>query len=222
MKGNVNQSIHTLLKRLNIQDNDIVILNVSNDVDKGLLKSILENLKTSLINGTLCIIGDCGFNSSETNLEELSTIPELNRNVIFRKPILKMFELSTSVQYVKHPSVEIAVSGKHANFLTRHESLDFPYGKNSIFNDLYDMNAIYLSIGEEEGAYPLKYAILEDDAIIKRNVCLYGDIQHSYLDVEFDKDQAADQFKGNTQYEGNSPVVYGERYRYLIEAIRNK
>lgn len=220
LKAEVKRSYDDLLKRLKVNRHSIVLLNIGNEVKKSDIQDILDYFIDILKDGTLCLVGDCEFNTVTSNLDAFSKLTEIKRKEIFLPIPFKLLALKENVRYANHPSLEIACYGRHAKYLTRHQSLDFPFGDTSIFSDFYELDAVYLTIGKDERPYSLKYAGNLNDKIISRNLCLYEDKEYSYLDFEFDIHEAAKQFKGLSLYELSNPIIYGERYRYLIDEIR--
>lgn len=216
------KDLKQLLTRLNASKRSVILLNAQNFPHKDQLKEILDMLKAFLSEGTLCVIGDCSFNVSSANLESLSQIDSKKRSLIYTSLAMKVMTLYEDVSYLNHPSLEMAAVGRHAQFLMRHQSLDFPYGPASVFQDLYDLDAIYISLGKDDHAYALRYALAKQDPVIVRNVCLYEDKQYAYLDYDVSQFQAPLYFEGKSLYEDRSSFMYGESYRYLIHEVEKE
>lgn len=219
LNPNFENKLNELLKRLKANARSVVVLNIAESVKKDEIKGILDYFMSYLKDGTLCVVGDCEFNTVHSNLKSLSSLSEKQRKYIYTPVELRLMGLYEGARFSNHPSVEIACAGKYAQFLVRHQSLDFPYGKRSIFADFYDLDAIYLSIGETDKPYPLKYDKDLDDKVVFRNQCLYDDKLYAYLDTEFDYEDASEKFESLSLFEEANIKIYGERYRYFIDHI---
>ncbi len=218
LRSNTIRKIQQLLDELDVKKDGVIVLSLAEGIAKGDIKQILEIFIDRTEQGTLCLVGDCSFNTVKSNLDELSDFTEKERLNIFTSKDIKILSLLDDIYLSAHPSLEIACIGKEASFLTRHKALDFPYGETSLFNDLYNLDATYVVVGDIDNLYPLKFASAKDDMIVKRNVCLYQNKELSYLDFEFDFNLAQSQFKQLAlQVQG----AYGIRYRQIIDILRN-
>lgn len=215
------RNFDSLLNRLKVNSRSVILLNIGAEVAKSEYQNILDYFTSYLKDGTLCLVGDCEFNTGNTDLKSLKHLSEKTRKNIFLPIEFKILGLKESVRYVNHPSLEIICFGKHARYLTRHQSLDFPYGEKSIFNDLYDLDAVYLTVGKDLTPFALKYASNTKEKVIFKNKCLYDGEIYAYLDFEFDLKNAAKEFKVQSLYEESEMLIYGEKYRYLIDHLQN-
>lgn len=222
LSDDLKNKLNSLLNRLNGTSKSVVILNLSPEVNKGDLKNVLDFLIDTLNEGTLCVIGDCSFNTNDSDLHSLAKIDSAKRNIVYTSTPLKVMGLYDDVYYMNHPSLEIAVKGEYAQHLTRHQSLDFPYGDKSIFADLYELDAILISLGRYCKPYPLKYGANHKDKVIVKNNCLYNDEIFPYLDFDFNYEEALKVFEGEILFEESEPLIYGERYRYLISEVKKQ
>lgn len=222
LQSNLKNGILELLKRLNVQKNAVVVLMVGDNVRKDDMDPILKMMLNILKDGTLVVVGDCDFNTVNSDLDALSTISEKDRDRIFTDPIIQLLKLNECVHMVKHPSLSIGCFGHYANYLTRHQSFDFPYGETSLFNDLYDLNAFFISVGSLKKPFPLNYANGIKNRIIKRNVCLYDNEMYSYLDFESDLNELSQRFIELSQCELAQYNIYGARYKLLIDTIKKQ
>lgn len=215
--------LHKLLEKLDAHQNSIVLLSVGDDVPKAQIKSILDTLIDYLEGGTLCVLGDCEFNTSSSSIEELVKLNNQERLVLSSNYALQLLSLRHDSYFLKHPSVSMGCVGHYARYLTRHQHLDFPYGKSTVFEDLYTLNAIYIMVGRDSPAFGLKYGYEgTDEKIITRNVCVYNDEVYAYLDFEADFQMLSELALPNSQFEKDNSIFYGAKYPDLINSIRKE
>lgn len=219
--NNLKENIQELIDLTLVTEDSCVILSLSKEVPKDMIKGILETFIEYSGKGTLCLIGDCSFNSAKSNLKELSDFTEGERRSIFTSQEIKVLALLDDMKMSYHPSLEIACIGKEKDFLVRNKSLDFPYGEGSIFEDLYHMDAIYFSIGKDNDHYPLKYAQVHKE-IITRNVCLHHDKTLSYLDFEFNHATANEVMDLVSYTIEDTLPVSAVSYKKIIDILKEK
>lgn len=215
-------SIPKLLDRLDVHPKSIVILNVSDDTPKDQVKVILNTVLESIPDGTLCVIGDCEFNTHKSNIDNLVSLTQKERDVLSSSHALQLLGLRHDSHFSNHPSLSIGCVGHYARYLTRHQSFDFPYGQSSMFNDLFSLNAIYLSVGEVKKPYALKYAYSGSKEVIVRNVCAFEKASYGYLDFLVNYDKLYDLQKSLSLHESGDIIIYGEKYPWLIEQVQAK
>lgn len=222
MREDFRTPLHRLLHRLDVHDHSIVVVSFGSDVAKVFVKPILDELIDYLKHGTLCVVGDCTFNTNKTNLEMLVNLSNRERHVLTSDYALQILSLRHDTHRVKHPSLSIGCVGQYARYLTRHQHLDFPFGKNSFFEDLIELNATYLFIGERWDAYALKYVeYLNEEKVITKNLCTLDNTVHGYLDFEFNPEYYLNLINRNNLLLSEQGVVtvYGELYSKLIAAL---
>lgn len=215
-------AIHKLLKRLNAHRKSIVLLQVGKNVPKDQVKEILDGVQSYITEGTLCVIGDCDFNTGKSNVERLKHLSKREKQVLAFDDALSLLSLRHDCRLVKHPSLAMGVVGYYARYLTRHQDYDFPYGNPSVFNDLYELEAIYLTVGEVERPYGLKYAYLNQKEVISRNVLVDHKDSVSYLDFLCNFKRLSDLQSLLCLYEDGDVRIYGERYPWIIDQIRGE
>ncbi len=212
-------NIKKLFNELNLKEDAVVVVSLSEYIPKGDIKEILETFIAEFEKGTFCLVGDCNFNTVQSNLDELSDFTEAERRNIFTSKDIKILSLLDDMRMSAHPSLEVAVVGKHADFLSRHKSLDFPYGNESLFKDLYDLDAVMITVGSHKKYYPLKLSKAGQSEVVKRNVCLYKNQPISYLDIDFDFDKSKEIYESNAH---QAEDVYGIAYRTIIDLLKEK
>src|SRR5690554_402166 len=214
--------IPKLLERLDAHPKSIVVLNVSNETPKDQVKVIIESVLSTINDGTLCVIGDCGFNTHQSNIENLMSLNKKERMLLSSNYALQLLSLRHDCHLSEHPSLSIGCVGHYARYLTRHQAFDFPYGAGSIFEDLVTLNAIYLSIGNVEMPYALKHAYHKDKAVVIRNVCVYEDEPFAYLDFMANFNKLQDLQETLCLSESSQLMIYGEKYPWLIDQIHKR
>ena len=221
LKNNtLEKRIIKFLDRLDAHQNSIVVLSVAQDVSKAYIKPILDTLLNYLENGTLCVMGDCGFNTSDSSIDYLKELNNRERLVLSSDYALQLLSLRHDSYFVKHPSLSIGCVGHYARYLTRHQHLDFPYGDDSIFKDLHELNAVFLSVGDVKYHYALKYAFnLDEDKVISKNLCVYDEKVMSYLDFEADYETLEEMMLKFSTLDTNSIPFYGAKYPDLIDKL---
>ncbi len=211
-----------ILNRLDVHPKSIVVLNVSDETPKDQVKVILDTVLSTIHDGTLCVIGDCGFNTHQSNIQNLLNLSKKERTLLSSDYALQLLSMRHDCHFSKHPSLSIGCVGHYARYLTRHQSFDFPYGEHSIFKDLVELNAIYISVGNEAHPYALKHAYYPDKAVIVRNVCAYQDKAYGYLDFMVNFSKLNTLKKELCLSEAGSLNIYGGKYPWLIDQIRKK
>lgn len=212
-----------LIERLDGHRNSIVVLSVSADVDKSMIKPILDTLLDYLDQGTLCVMGDCGFNTNDSHIESLLDLSDKERAVLSNDYSLSLLALRHDAHMAKHPSISMGCVGHYGRYLTRHQHLDFPFGNLSIFEDFEALNAIYINVGSVDRPYVLKYAYTDSDAqIIRRNECVLNHKALSYLDFEVDCSKLNDDLDAIMLVDDDGITLRGARYSKLIDDIKQR
>ncbi|QIK69917.1 AAC(3) family N-acetyltransferase [Erysipelothrix sp. HDW6C] len=217
----IDVSVRKLMKRLDVSPEGVVLLHENDKTAPYNSKRFLEAFKDYLKPGTLSIFGDVAFN---TNVVAKDALPQLNnqeRLVLSSGKMLQLLVLDAQTTFAHHPSLMLGSVGKFSKFLARHVTLDFPYGEKSIFNDLYELNAVVVFVGEPQDVPELHYVATTMRApIIKKNTCYRDHEIKSYLDYDIDSDRiVAALLKSNVLlYEtvGDSRI-YGITFHDLIQ-----
>lgn len=223
MREDFRTLLHRFLQRLDVHDHSIVVVSFGSDIKKVLVKPILEELIDYLKHGTLCVVGDCTFNTNATDIEMLLNLSNRERLVLTSDYALQILSLRHDAHRIKHPSLSIGCVGQYARYLTRHQHLDFPFGSNSFFDDLIELNATHIFIGEDWDAPALKYVEhLNDQKVIMKNVCVLDNTVHGYLDFESNSEYYSKLItKHNLLLSEHGVVsIYGESYLKLISALQ--
>lgn len=212
-----------LIERLDGHRNSIVVLSMSNYIDKSMIKPILDELLDYLDQGTLCVIGDCSFNTNDSDISSLLELSNRERTVLSNEYALSLLALRHDAHLTKHPSIAMGCVGHYGRYLTRHQHLDFPYGNLSIFEDLESLKAIYINIGNDDDLYAIRYAYSDSKSqIIRRNECVLDHKALSYLDFEIDVNEIKDQLDDLMIVDEEGIKLRGARYPKLIKDIKSK
>lgn len=164
-----------------------------NDSVLTLMTACLELLGEQ---GTLCALAFYPNNCEprraiETRAErraELSAQPLEQSRSALQNPFFTALSLNSGSSRVDHPRYSLCAVGKYAKYVTHEYPLDFPFGLQSCFRTLYEMEADYLLLDVGLSACEeLKLAFAQrDDGIIEMNGSAYDDGNwHTFLDYRF-------------------------------------
>lgn len=220
-------SIKKLFKRLNVRNDEVVLVrshdSVGAEKNKQYFDELLLHLKDS---GTLCLLDDCDFNTKVQEGDIVATVSNQERFVLSSNKMLQLLTLRRDCHYADHPALMFASVGKYAKYFARPKPLDFPYGESSIFEDLYEMDAVVIFVSAKQIPYEGKYAYSKNDGrVISKNTSVSDDDLVSYLDFEVDYDWLHAQIFGSGlmlfEIDGDE-VIYGVRYRDYIRLIKER
>ena len=220
-------AIKKLLDRLNVRDDEVLLVrshdSIGPEKNKQYLDELLERLKDS---GTLCLLGDCNFNTSVQEGDVVATVSNQERFVLSSNKMLQLLTLRRDCHYADHPALMLASVGKYAKYFARAKSMDFPYGETSVFEDLHEMNAIILFVTAKHVPFEGKYAYSKwDERVIIKNTSVLDDQLISYLDFRCDFDWVHAQVFGSglmlSEIDGDD-VIYGVRYRDYVKLINER
>lgn len=213
--------LERLLKRLGVASDSVVLVHEAESISKLRSRHYLTALQDIVNEGTVSILGDCRLNTSVSSKEGLSTQERL---VLSSGPMLQLMTLQENCFYVSHPSLMIASVGKYARYLARHRNLDFPYGKDSVFNDFYGMNTVVLFIGDVHDLVEAKYAFSQSaDALIRKDMSNSGSDVVGYLDIDVDVAKISSKiFNSNLLISEvfADHTLYGVDFKSYMEFIR--
>ena len=220
-------SIKNLMNRLNVHNDEVVLVrshdSIGPEKNKKYLDEFLTHLKES---GTLCLLDDCDFNTLVQEEDVVATVSNQERFVLSSNKMLQLLTLRRDCHYADHPALMFASVGKYAKYFARPKPLDFPFGETSIFEDLYEMDAVVIFVSAKQIPYEGKYAYSKtDERVISKNTSVLNDGLISYLDFEVDYDWLHAQIFGSglMLYEiDGDEVVYGVRYRDYIRLIKER
>lgn len=216
----INLQINDVLKSLAVREDAIVLLCVDSGIEKRVVKPLLDSVLKYINQGTLCVIGDCSFNTSSSEISSLKSLSNRERLVLAADYTLQLLSLRQDCLLVKHPSISMGGVGKYAKYILRHQHLDFPYDKPSVFSDLVELNALYLCIGDVQPKYALKHAVYSNSGrVVKKESCVYNGELFSYLDFECDYDVLESKSKqlNTLKYYAEGPLdIYAGWYAEII------
>lgn len=180
-----NNPITLLLNDLGIMNEPCLMVYESKNLHLEDVKYIYDKLVSASKTGTIAIFGDSSFNQFVTTKKGYRRLSNQQRYVLASGKLLQLLALEDDVHYATHPAISMGTKGKYARFLARPLTLDFPYGSDSIFKDLYELNAIVVFVGDDIDTLDcLRYfdSKLEDPIIIKNTSSINGEIV-TYLDT---------------------------------------
>lgn len=209
-----------ILDEENIKDSDNIILSIGSDVRKDDVNQIVDYFASNFKNGTVSIVGDCDFNTSKSDLNDLLNVDESLRKIAFLDLGIKLFALKDDAVMYTHPSMQIVIKGKYANFLNRHKTFDFPFGELSLFKDLYELKTKYITIGNDYLVYPLKYSASLGNPVITRNESIYDETTFEYLDFIYDLDKAKKEFEELSKIYDKKYPIRIINYKEVINAMK--
>lgn len=211
-----------LLDRLEVTDDSVVLVHESEMISKLVSRLYLSTLQEVVDEGTISILGDCRLNTGSSSQEKFSTQERL---VLSSGPMLQLMTLQDDCFYVSHPSLMLASVGKYARYLARHREIDFPYGKDSVFDDFYGMNTIVLFIGNKHELVEIKYAYSKrDDALIRKDISYLGSQLVNYLDIEVEIEKISEKIFSSDlllSEDLGDHVLYGINFKTLIGLIES-
>lgn len=219
--------IEKLLKRLKVRKDEVVLVRSHDSVgakrNKEYLDTLLNHLQES---GTLCLLDDCEFNTRVQEGNVVASITNQERFVLSSNKMLQLLTLRRDCHYADHPALMFASVGKYAKYFARPKALDFPFGEGSIFEDLYELNAVVLFVSAKQIPFEGKYAYSKsDERIILKNTSVLNDELNSYLDFDCDCEWLHAQIFGSglMLFEiEDDEVIYGVRYRDYINLIEER
>lgn len=215
--------LNSLLNRLGVVSDSLILVHESETVSKLTSRDYLSFLQSRVDQGTLAIMGDCLLNTQAASKDPLTTQERL---VLSSGPMLQLLTLQSECFYVAHPALMIASVGKYARYLARSRDLDFPYGSDSVFNDLYGMNAVILFIGDNHKVPEMKYALSKiDKGLIAKEVSFSGKDLVTYLDLDFDFQALTKElFQSGLllSEETEEGKIYGIHYKDLFVYLNEK
>ncbi|WP_159640953.1 AAC(3) family N-acetyltransferase [Erysipelothrix anatis] len=224
MEQKVNQDqIQSLLKRLDVPSDGVLIIHENSNVPALVSKYVLDMLLKNIEDRTVSIIGDNTFNNnvSQKVLKPLVTTQE--RIILSSGRMLQLMLLKDETTFAHHPSLMIGHIGKYAKFFARHVKVDYPYGDKSIFQDMYELNATILFLGEPAHVPEAKLAYAHDTTkSIKRNTAIKDGEMISFLDIDIDETPLLSKIVNSNillfeEIEGVK--IYGISYRMLVDFI---
>lgn len=193
------EDLVALLRQLKISVGDHVILHQNHLFDSLIGKgALLIDTLTSYLGdeGTLIMIHvdsdmsdpgydqDVEFSKRQTIRSYLSTLSE--KDLMVNYPPQFMAMLNHKQVYVSyHPKVKVAAIGKYARYITRKTTQDFPYGNESAFQALYEIDPkILLDTTTIDQSHELKLGCIHtSDAVIVDGAVVDGEWR-SYLDYD--------------------------------------
>ncbi|CAM3615434.1 AAC(3) family N-acetyltransferase [Erysipelothrix urinaevulpis] len=220
-------AIDKLLKRLNHRHDDLVMIRTNECLDAKTSKLYLDILLEKTNNeGTLVMLGDCEFNTSAEGDDFLMALQPQERFILSSTKMMQLASLKHESQFAYHPGISLLSLGKYAKLFSRPQSLDFPYGEESVFSDLYDLNAVIIFVSAKHIPFEAKYALhdLDEKVIIKNTSAIEGELI-PYLDYEVNWKLLHGIVFGSglMLYEiEDDLIIYGVRYKDYIDYIKKR
>ena len=220
----IQESIKSILMKLNFTSDSVILLHESNDFSHKELKLAFDYLSSFTPEASLVVMGDCNFNVDALSEKMLAAITPQERMVMSSGLILQLLTLKEHSDFVSHPSLMMGALGKYSKYLARKQPLDFPYGEQSSFNDLYNLDAIVLFLGDNLNAYEGVHAYSKvPEYVIRKNSCVYKNDTESYLDYQVDLKHINELLFNSGLCVcvsfGNSKI-YGIRYQEMIDYLK--
>ena len=220
----IQEHIQSILNKLNFTSDSVILLHESNDFSHKELKLVFDYFSSYTPESSLVVMGDCNFNVDALSEKMLSEISSQERMVMSSGLILQLLTLKEQSDFVSHPSLMIGSLGKYSKYLARKQPLDFPYGEQSTFNDLYNLDTIVLFLGENLSVFEGIHAYSKtSDYVIRKNSCVYKNAMESYLDYQVDLGRINELLYNSglcvSESYGNSKI-YGIRYQEMIDYLK--
>ncbi|MEG0727218.1 MAG: AAC(3) family N-acetyltransferase [Erysipelothrix sp.] len=217
-------NIKKILKRLDVDRDGTLLIHEGENVLSHYSRSYLDIFLKMMPEGTVSIMGDCNFNQSIHSVEESPFLNNQERIVLSAGKMLQLMTLKDDCYFVNHPSLMMASIGHYSRFFSRPFELDFPYGPESLFNDLYDLNATILIIGKTHSIYEAKYSFASSQTVsICKNTCLQDQTLKKYLDYDINLEHLTKQIWESPLMlyeEMDGHRIYGISYRKMIDYLR--
>lgn len=185
---------------------------------------LYQELSTLMNPGTLGIFGDVSLNEHVASHPFLKSLSTQERMVLGSGVQLQLLTLDARSKFAAHPSHLLGFKGKYANYLARSLDLDYPYGPVSIYNDLYDMDAIILHLGVLESVPELRHVFAKrKDAIIQKNTAQVQGRVVEFLDYDCDDQILKEKLIESGlvhEFEYQGTKIYAYAYQEVIDALR--
>lgn len=213
--------IQNLISRLQGEPDGVIVVYENDNVGIFEIKYVYDLLLKSTELGTLVINGDYRLNQDVSLRRGNRNLTNQQRVVIASNKLLQLLLLENDVNFVNHPGFVMGSKGKFSRFFSRKADLDFPYGATSVFNDIYELNAIILFVGKPVLVDAMKLVGSKmESPIIRKNTSFVDGEMVSYLDYHFDLASIT-----NSLLESNILLsekigdinIYGIRYHDLID-----
>lgn len=212
--------IHNLIERLQGSSDSVLLVYENNDTNIFDVKYIYDLLLKATVNGTLVISGDNRLNQNVFMRRGARTLSNQQRIVIASQKLLQLLLLEDNVHFAKHPGLVVGSLGKYSRFFARALEKDFPYGETSIYNDMYDLNTIVISIGKPIFMDCIKFACSKlENPIIKKNASFVEGEVAAYLDYHCDVESLTQRLLENDvifHEKIGATTLYAGRYRDII------
>ena len=221
----MDKTLKRLFNRLHIKSEDTIMIKSSDEVSPVFIKRFYDSVSQYFSDGTVAIIDDCQFNTRVLTKANLGTLRNQERFVLSSGKMMQLLTLDQNSRFVNHPSLMIGVLGKYANYLSRPFELDFPYGKESVFKDFYDLDSYLLIVGAHHTMHEAKYALNSQDNVIFKNASYKNGAVVTYLDFECDFDALHTTVFSNGifLYEVfDDVVIYAVSYKEYIQYIQER
>lgn len=213
--------IQNLINRLQAESDSVVVVYENDNVDVFDVKYVYDLLLKATQLGTLVINGDYRLNQDVSIRRGNRNLSNQQRVVIASNKLLQLLLLEHDVNFVNHPGFVIGTKGKFSRFFSRKMDLDFPYGGTSVFNDIYDLNAIILFVGKPYLVDAMKLAGSKmESPIIRKNTSFIDGEMISYLDYHLDLSYMTDALLESNvllNEQIGETYIYGIRYHDLID-----
>ncbi|HHX53240.1 MAG TPA: AAC(3) family N-acetyltransferase [Erysipelothrix sp.] len=192
-----------VLHQLGISEGDTVLIHDSNLLKQCINQSatFIEALNETLgEDGTICTyeIMDVNQDPSHNPKIEFSDRDKVRQELvefdwkkyreIYYNPTFVALTKQSGRLFNTHPRVVVTAVGKYSKLLTKGQPIDFPYGLQSAFESLRQLNAKVLYFDEDYSkAHELRLAYRPNLMAIQTHGCVLGNSWMKYNDYKFDE-----------------------------------
>lgn len=217
MKENM---IQKLIESLQGDSESVLLVYESSTSNVFDAKYLFDMLMRHASTGTVVISGDARFSQDVYSRKGVRSLTSQQKMVLSSNKLLQLLMLEDDVSYVNHPGLFLGCKGKYGKFFSRKLPLDFPYGPDSVFKDILDLNAIVLSVGKPDylDCLALRNGLIENPVIKKNTSIRDGELIH-YLDYHQDLDALTDKIVKSNVFKSvmiGDTLVYACSYQALI------
>lgn len=100
------------------------------------------------------------FNKREKVRQEMKEFDWKKYREVFMNSTLLALSKCQNAQFNHHPEVVVCAVGKYAQYMTRSQTLDFPFGPGSVFEAIKELGGKVLSFNESyENCHELRYGL---------------------------------------------------------------
>lgn len=208
------QECLNVLHQLGINEGDVVLVHDSEMLNKCINHSatFIEALVEMVGNeGTICAYQimdvnqdpshnlEIEFSQRDKVREELSGFDWKRFREIYYNPTFLSLTKINGRMFNTHPSLIVCAVGKYSQLLSKGQPIDFPFGLQSVFESLRQLNAKVIYFDEDyTNAHELRLGYTPDVQVIETMGCVLGNSWIKYNDYRFDESKYQDAISPNT------------------------